>query len=253
MRIKIVAGNWKMNTMPSEGNELAKSINEFVVSNQLNDNIKVVLGVPFTHIDKISSLINHEKLSVSAQNCCMYSSGAYTGEISAKMIKSLNCDYVIIGHSERRQFFGDSDEIVAAKLEQCYDNDLIPILCCGEKLEEREDENHFNVVKFQLINALTKVDSMKISKTIIAYEPVWAIGTGKTATPQQAQEMHEVIRNTIMELYGKHISDNISILYGGSVNAANAVELFSCEDIDGGLVGGASLKADEFIKIIKSI
>lgn len=253
MRTKIVAGNWKMNTLPSEGNELAKSINEFVETNHLNDNVKVVLGVPFTHIDRISTIINHNKLSLSAQNCCMYSSGAYTGEISAKMIKSLNCDYVIIGHSERRLYFGDSDEVIAAKLEQCYENDLIPILCCGEKLDEREDGNHFNIVKFQLINALTKVDSTKMSKTIIAYEPVWAIGTGKTASPQQAQEMHEFIRETILELYGKNISDNTSILYGGSVNAANAAELFSCEDIDGGLVGGASLKADEFIKIIKSI
>jgi triosephosphate isomerase (TIM) len=253
MKKRIVAGNWKMNTLPSEGIELAKSINEFVVSNQLNDNIKVVLGVPFTHIDSVSTIIKHEKLSLSAQNCSMYNSGAYTGEISAKMIKSFKCDYVIIGHSERRQYFGDSDEVIAAKLAQCYENELIPILCCGEKLEEREDGNHFNVVKFQLINALTKVDSTKLSKTVIAYEPVWAIGTGITATPQQAQEMHEFIRNTIMELYGKNIADNISILYGGSVNAANAAELFSCEDIDGGLVGGASLKADEFIKIIKSI
>jgi triosephosphate isomerase (TIM) len=253
MRTKIVAGNWKMNTMPSEGNELAKSINDFVVSINLNDNIKVVLGVPFTHIDGISTIINHDKLSLSAQNCCMYSSGAYTGEVSAKMIKSLKCDYVIIGHSERRQYFGDSDEVIAAKLEQCYENNLIPILCCGEKLDEREEGNHFNIVKFQLINALTKVDSTKMSKTIIAYEPVWAIGTGKTASPQQAQEMHEFIRITVMELYGKNISDNTSILYGGSVNAANASELFSCEDIDCGLVGGASLKADEFIKIIKSI
>jgi triosephosphate isomerase (TIM) len=253
MRKKIVAGNWKMNTMPSEGNELAKSINEFVLSNKLNDDVKVILGVPFTHIDKISTIMSHEKLSLSAQNCCMYSSGAYTGEISAKMIKSLNCNYVIIGHSERRQYFGETDEVVAAKLEQCYENDLIPILCCGEKLEEREEENHFNIVKFQLVNALAKIDSQKMTNTVIAYEPVWAIGTGRTASPQQAQEMHEFIRSTIKELYGESISKNISILYGGSVNAANASELFSCEDIDGGLVGGASLKADEFIKIIKSI
>lgn len=253
MRTKIVAGNWKMNTLPSEGNELAKSINDFMISSQLNDNVKVVLGVPFTHIDRISMMINHEKLSLSAQNCCMHSSGAYTGEISAKMIKSLNCNYVIIGHSERRQYFGDTDEVIAAKLEQCYENNLIPILCCGEKLEEREDENHFNIVKYQLVNALAKVDAQKITNTVIAYEPVWAIGTGKTASPQQAQEMHEFIRLIIKELYGESISKNISILYGGSVNSANAVELFSCLDIDGGLVGGASLKADEFVKIIKSI
>lgn len=253
MRTKIVAGNWKMNTLPSEGNELAKSINEFVITNKLSDDIKVILGVPFTHIDGIATIVDHSKLSLSAQNCCMYSSGAYTGEISAKMIKSLNCRYVIIGHSERRQYFGDTNEVIAAKLDQCYENDLIPILCCGEKLEEREEENHFNIVKFQLINALTKVDAAKISKTVIAYEPVWAIGTGRTASPQQAQEMHEFIRSTIKELYGENISENISILYGGSVNAANASELFSCNDIDGGLVGGASLKAEEFIKIIKSI
>lgn len=253
MREKIVAGNWKMNTLVDEGVNLAKKLSEFASEYKIEENKKIIIAVPFTHIDRIVSNTNKSAISVAAQNCCMHESGAYTGEISAKMIKNLNCDYVIIGHSERRQYFGDTDEVISAKLEMCYKNDLSPILCCGEKLEEREEGNHFNVVKFQLINSLAKVDASKMKNTIVAYEPVWAIGTGLTASPQQAQEMHNFIRETIKSLYGNEIAQNTSILYGGSVNGSNAAELFACSDIDGGLVGGASLKSDDFITIIKAI
>lgn len=253
MRNKIVAGNWKMNTTLEEGVVLAKKLSEFASEYKSDENKKIIIAVPYTHIDRVVNNTNKKVISVAAQNCCMHESGAYTGEISAKMIKSLNCDYVIIGHSERRQYFGDTDAVISEKLEMCYKNNLNPILCCGEKKEEREEGNHFNVVKFQLINSLLKVDASKMKNTIVAYEPVWAIGTGLTASPEQAQEMHAFIRETIKHLYGNEIAQGTSILYGGSVNGSNASELFACDDIDGGLVGGASLKADDFITIIKAM
>jgi triosephosphate isomerase len=253
MRKKIAAGNWKMNTLPSEGVNLAVILNTFIDEFGLSENKKVVIGVPFTHIESIINSIGIKNISVSAQNCSQFDSGAYTGEISAAMISSLGAKYVIVGHSERRQFFGDSDEIIGLKLQQAYKNNLIPIFCCGESLTERMEGNHFNVVQSQLINSLVKVDKSNIANSVIAYEPVWAIGTGQTATPAQAQEMHSFIRTTIAEMYGTEVSENISILYGGSVNAANALELFACDDIDGGLVGGASLKAEDFKTIIKSL
>ncbi|MCK9254806.1 MAG: triose-phosphate isomerase [Bacteroidales bacterium] len=253
MRKKIVAGNWKMNTLPNEGVELAKTINEYVKTLNQDEKYKVILGVPFTHIDKVVQAVDLNLVSVSAQDCAMYESGAYTGEVSAKMIKSANCEYAIIGHSERRQYFGDTDEVIAKKLEMCYNNDLFPILCCGEKLEERENNSHFEVVEKQILNALINVNSEKMQNTIIAYEPVWAIGTGKTASPEQAQEMHEFIRKILSEKYGEEIANTTSILYGGSVNSKNAKQLFSNKDIDGGLVGGASLKSEEFIAIINAI
>ncbi|HOE38175.1 MAG TPA: triose-phosphate isomerase [Bacteroidales bacterium] len=253
MRKKIVAGNWKMNTLPAEGAELAKTICEHVKTLSQEEKYKIILGVPFTHIDRVVKAVDLKFVKVSAQDCAMYDSGAYTGEVSAKMIKSINCEYAIIGHSERRQYFGDSDEVIAKKLEMCYTNDLSPILCCGEKLEERENNSHFEVVEKQILNALSNVDAGKMQKTIIAYEPVWAIGTGKTASPEQAQEMHEFIRKILAKKYGQEIANDTSILYGGSVNSKNAQQLFDCKDIDGGLVGGASLKPNEFIAIINAI
>ncbi len=253
MRNKIVAGNWKMNTMLTEGEDLAKKINEFMAEYDARQDTKVIIGVPFTHIDRIVNAVDQTKIGVSAQNCSQYDSGAYTGEISASMIKAIGAQYVIVGHSERRQYFGDTAEIIGIKLEKLFKNELLPIFCCGESLDERMDEQHFEVIKSQLINSLVKVNKDNILKTVIAYEPVWAIGTGQTATPDQAQEMHAFIRSTLAELYGKLVSEEISILYGGSVNAANASELFACKDIDGGLVGGASLKIEDFKTIIKSI
>ncbi|MCF0206500.1 MAG: triose-phosphate isomerase, partial [Bacteroidales bacterium] len=177
---------------------------------------------------------------------------AYTGEVAANMISDLGVKYTIIGHSERRQYFGDSDEVIATKLDQCYKNGISPILCCGEKLEDREAEKHFEIIESQLRNALKNVSAENFRNTILAYEPVWAIGTGKTATPEQAEEIHAFIRKLIAELYSKEIADDTTILYGGSVNAGNAANLFAKADIDGGLVGGASLKAADFIEIIKA-
>lgn len=253
MRKKIVAGNWKMNTLPAEGETLAREINKFMAEYNSGSDKKIILGVPFTHIDRVVHIVDSEKIAVSAQNCSQYDSGAYTGEVSASMIKSLGAEYVIVGHSERRQYFGDTDEIIGIKLAQAYKNNLIPIFCCGESLGERMEGNYSDVVKSQIINSLIRVEKSNIVKTVIAYEPVWAIGTGQTATPAQAQSMHAFIRQTLADLYGDAIAGEISILYGGSVNAANSAELFSAKDIDGGLVGGASLKAEDFKTIIKSL
>lgn len=253
MRKKIVAGNWKMNTLPAKGEELAIEINAFLNDFQLNDNTKVIIAVPFTHIDRIVQRISSGKLAVASQNCSQFEKGAYTGEVSAEMIKSLGAKYVIVGHSERRQFFGDTDELISLKLTQCYQNGLLPIFCCGESLDERSQNQQYDVVKTQLINSLAQVGKSDIVNTIIAYEPVWAIGTGQTATPEQAQDIHAFIRKIVKDLFGSEIAAGLSILYGGSVNAGNAEELFACEDIDGGLVGGASLKIEEFKTIIRSV
>jgi triosephosphate isomerase len=253
MRNKFVAGNWKMNTILKEGVKLANGLNKYFCNTDLDKNVKIVIGVPFTHIDACVKNVDVQKVCVSAQNCSQFASGAYTGEVSASMIKDLGATYVIIGHSERRQIFGESDQIIADKALQCYKNELMPILCCGETLEQRENGNHFNVVKEQLENSLKQTNEHNILKTVIAYEPVWAIGTGKTASPEQAQEMHMFIRETLAEIYSKDIASKISILYGGSVKPANASVLFSQEDIDGGLIGGASLKEEDFIAIYKAI
>jgi triosephosphate isomerase len=253
MRKRIAAGNWKMNTSLSEGLELASELNDYLIENELSNNKKVIIAVPFTHIESIVKKIDYTKLAVGSQNCCQFDKGAYTGEISASMLKSSGSQYVIIGHSERRQYFGDTDKVIATKLIQCYKNTLIPIFCCGESLEQREQNIHFEVVEEQIKNAFAQIDTFNIQRTIIAYEPVWAIGTGKTATPQQAQEMHAHIRKVLSELCDANIANNLTILYGGSVNAGNSAELFSQPDIDGGLVGGASLKIKDFIQIINSL
>jgi len=190
---------------------------------------------------------------MSAQNCSEHESGAYTGEVSAAMIKSLGVPYVILGHSERRQYFGEDGKLLAKKVDVAHKHGLIPIFCCGEPLEVREANGHEALVKKQIEESLFHLDANGLQKTVIAYEPVWAIGTGRTATSQQAQEMHAVIRQHLASKYGQGVADGITILYGGSVNAANAKELFSCPDVDGGLVGGASLKSREFTEIVKAI
>lgn len=256
MRKKITAGNWKMHTTLEEGKQLISALINGIEENppkQTPEEMLVVLGTPYVTLESAVKLTkNHPQIKVSAQNCYSEEKGAFTGEISAPMIKSTGADYVIIGHSERREYFAESHEMLARKVDLALKNDLIPIFCCGEKLHVREQSKHFDLVKKQIEESLFHLDEVAFSKVVIAYEPVWAIGTGVTASPEQAQEMHAFIRNLLTEKYGKTAAQNTSILYGGSVNAKNARELFSQNDVDGGLVGGASLKADEFLTIINS-
>ncbi len=252
MRSKIVAGNWKMNKTLEEGKILASEIMS-MVADEVKGNAKVIFCTPFPYLLTIKNQLgNNSVISVGAQNCNENESGAYTGEVSAPMLKSMGIPYVILGHSERRQYYGEDGKLLAKKVDVALKNELTPIFCCGEPLDVREKEEHEELVKKQVEESLFHLDETSIKKIVIAYEPVWAIGTGKTATSQQAQDMHAVIRKLLASKYGQAVADEISILYGGSVNAANAKELFSCPDVDGGLVGGASLKSREFTEIIKS-
>jgi triosephosphate isomerase len=246
MRKKIVAGNWKMNTTLLEGIELAKNVNSQVSGKD----VTVVLCVPFIHLAEVAKVISKPALFAGAQNCADKDSGAYTGEVSPAMVKSTGAVYVILGHSERRAYYGETDSILAVKVKLALANNLIPIFCIGEVLEEREAGKHFDVVKKQLDEGLFHLSADDFSKIVIAYEPVWAIGTGKTATPAQAQEIHKVIRGHIALKYGAEIAGSCPILYGGSCKASNAGELFANPDVDGGLIGGASLKAEEFMGIV---
>ena len=248
MRKKIVAGNWKMNKSLAEGVKLAKEVNSAVeIAGVLK--CDVVIAPPFLHLTEISKVVG-KKLSVSAQNCAAEASGAYTGEVSAAMLQSAGIPYVIIGHSERRSYYSETDSILAKKIVQALTNGLKPIFCIGEELSQRDSGNHFNVVRRQIEDGLFHLTADDFSKLIIAYEPVWAIGTGRTATAEQAQEMHAFIRKMIADKYGAEIANNTTIQYGGSCNENNARELFACPDIDGGLIGGASLVAEKFIKIV---
>jgi triosephosphate isomerase len=251
MRKKIVAGNWKMNLTYAEAMSLAGELVERIDD---DGDCNVILAAPFVYLhDLVSRIQSHPDFSVAAQNCSSEERGAYTGEVSASMLTSIGVEHVIIGHSERRQIFGEKDEQLAQKVSLALHHGVIPIFCCGEELVQRETAKHFSIVEEQLNKGLFHVDATMIHECIIAYEPVWAIGTGKTATTEQAQEMHAFIRKQLAMKYGEDIANEISILYGGSVNSANSAELFSCEDVDGGLVGGASLKAGEFITIIRSM
>lgn len=251
MRQKIVAGNWKMNKTLEEANILASEVMG-MVADEVKGNVKVIFCTPFPYLHSIKNLLgSNSRIAVGAQNCSEHESGAYTGETSAVMLKSMNIPYVIIGHSERRQYFGEDGKLLAKKVDVALKNNLTPIFCCGEPLDVREKNGHEALVKKQVEESLFHLDAAQLQKVVIAYEPVWAIGTGKTATSQQAQEMHAVIRKHLAGKYGS-VADSISILYGGSVNAANAKELFACADVDGGLVGGASLKSREFTDIVKS-
>ena len=253
MRRKIVAGNWKMNTDYPQGLRLASEVVNMVNDEVLND-VTVILAPPFTHLFGISQLIKDSpKVYLAAQNCSAEVSGAFTGEVSVDMINSIGAQYVIIGHSERRHIFGENNAMVERKIQVVLEAGLIPIFCCGETLNERNSGKHFQVINSQLEEALFELNKNEICNVIIAYEPVWAIGTGVNATPQQAQEIHHFIRNSIKEKYGEDISNFTSILYGGSCNSKNAKELFSNPDVDGGLVGGASLKSREFVDIVKLI
>ncbi|WP_026475464.1 triose-phosphate isomerase [Alkaliflexus imshenetskii] len=248
MRQNIVAGNWKMNKTLQEGIELAKEVNSKVGA--ITPKCKVVLGTPFVHITEVVKTVDASKISVAAQNCADKVSGAYTGEVSASMVKSTGAQYVILGHSERRAYYGETNAILKEKTDLALTNELKPIFCIGEVLSERESNIHFDIVKQQIEESLFHLSAGDFSKIVLAYEPVWAIGTGKTASSDQAQEMHAFIRQLIVSKYGEEVANNISILYGGSCNAANAKELFANPDVDGGLIGGASLKADDFLAII---
>ena len=212
----------------------------------------MVIGTPFIHLASVANAIDTEKIGVAAQNCADKASGAYTGEVSAEMVASTGAKYVILGHSERRAYYHETAGILKEKVLLALENNLTPIFCIGEVLEEREANRHFDVVKSQVTASLFDLSKEDFSRIVLAYEPVWAIGTGKTATAAQAQEMHAFIRNTLSEKYGEEVAENTSILYGGSCNASNAKELFSNPDVDGGLIGGASLGVDKFMPIIEA-
>jgi triosephosphate isomerase len=252
MRKKIVAGNWKMNNTLDEGLLLVDEIIKKNSSKLVNGVLKII-APPFIHLAAVSEkLKSMQGFEVAAQNCHHLEHGAYTGEVSAKMIASTGCNYVIIGHSERRIYFGENNKLLAQKVNMALSNNIVPIFCIGENLIERNANQYFKIVKQQLKETLFHLSATDFSKLIIAYEPVWAIGTGNTAKVEQIQEMHKFIRSEIEKKYNTKIASTISILYGGSCNAKNAKTLFACSDVDGGLIGGASLNAADFIKIINS-
>jgi triosephosphate isomerase (TIM) len=251
MRKKIVAGNWKCNTTVKEGVDLAKSVNELVLTKGAKD-VVVVLGTPFTHLTSVVDAVDTSRINVASQNCASEPKGAFTGEVSVSMIKSTGATYVIIGHSERREYYHETSETLNKKLALTLEQGLTPIYCCGEALAIREAGTQNAFVKNQLDETIFLLPEAQILKVVIAYEPIWAIGTGKTASTQQAQDMLSYIRGLITEKYNKNVSAEISILYGGSCSASNANDLFSQADIDGGLIGGASLKAPDFLAIINA-
>ncbi|HKK11089.1 MAG TPA: triose-phosphate isomerase [Bacteroidales bacterium] len=252
MRKKIIAGNWKMNKTFQEADELVENISQGLKELNLNKK-EVILCPPFLFAEMVSDYAEEFPFSVGVQNVSEYKRGAYTGEVSAEMIQSMDIKYVVIGHSERRSLFDESDDVLASKTDRALAYGLTPIFCCGELLEARKAENHFEVVKAQIVDGLFHLDKDEIQKVVIAYEPVWAIGTGETATKEQAQEMHQFIRKLVAAKYNKEIADEITILYGGSVKPTNAEEIFAEPDVDGGLIGGASLKAEDFLAIIDAM
>jgi len=251
MRKKIVAGNWKMNMTFLEAEKLVARVAEELETRKLKNTV-VVLCPPFPYLELATDIACLSNFSVGAQNVFPADSGAFTGEVSPAMLESMEVEYCIIGHSERRKYFGESNEFLARKLDALLKFNIIPIFCCGELLDERNSKNHFVVVEKQLKESLFHLKKEHVEKVVIAYEPVWAIGTGVNATPAQAQEMHAFIRGLIAKKYSKKLSEEITILYGGSCNAKNAAELFSNPDVDGGLIGGASLKAEDFLGIVDS-
>ena len=252
MRKHIVAGNWKMNKTFQEADDLVSGIMDEMEKTTLDSNTQVVICPPFPYLEMVSDYGDDSYFMVGAQNVSDQESGAYTGEVSAAMLESMDIDYCIVGHSERRAYYHETDEIVARKVDQLLKYGIKPIVCCGEVLEEREAGHQFDVVKRQITDGLFHLTAEQFGEVVIAYEPVWAIGTGKTATPEQAQEIHAFIRGLIVEKYGKEVADETSILYGGSCKPGNAKELFANPDVDGGLIGGASLKAEDFMGIAKA-
>lgn len=252
MRQKIVAGNWKMNKTLEEAKILTTEVMG-MVADEVKGSVKTILCVPFPYLNTLKNQLGNSSVKIAAQNCSEHDWGAYTGEVSALMLKSMEIPYVVLGHSERRQYFGEDGKLLANKIDKALAANLTPIFCCGEPLEIREAGTHEKLVKQQVEESLFHLNGEALKKVVIAYEPVWAIGTGKTATAQQAQEMHAVIRKHLASKYGDLVASEIPILYGGSVNAKNAQELFSCPDVDGGLVGGASLKSREFVDVVKAM
>ncbi len=250
MRRKVVAGNWKMNKNLNEGIELVSNLKNKLSS--FEPNCEVIVCPPFTNLESVNAIVKGSKIHLGAQNMHFEDSGAFTGEISADMLLSVGVEYVIIGHSERRLIFKEDNEMINLKLKQAFRKGLKPILCVGEQLEDRESSITESVIENQLKEGLKDIEASNISEMILAYEPVWAIGTGKTATPEQAEEVHKFIRNLISEMYNEKTAEDLTIQYGGSVKPANASSLLSQPNIDGALVGGACLKADSFFEIIKS-
>lgn len=248
MRNKIAAGNWKMHNTQAESISLAKQI----ALVNIPDNTMVILGVPSVFIRDVQDAVKGSQVKVAAQNCHQKLSGAFTGEISASMLSSMGVEYVILGHSERREYYSESDALLAEKINTALSEGLKVIFCCGESLPIRESGQHVAFVKKQLENGLFHLSADKLNQIIIAYEPIWAIGTGVTASKEQAQEMHREIRSMLTQKYGQAVADKMAILYGGSVKPDNAKELFAQPDVDGGLVGGASLKASDFAAIIQA-
>ena len=249
MRKKIVAGNWKMNTLPQEGVALAKGV--AAGKGEVCDSVNFIVCPPFTHLQSVVETLKGTNIAVGAQDCATETKGAYTGEVSAEMIAALGCEYVILGHSERRQYYGETSETLNKKMARAYENNLIPIYCVGENLEEREANRHFEVCKQQLEEVVFNLTKEQFAKLVIAYEPVWAIGTGKTATAEQAEEIHAYIREVLRSKFGA-AAEECAILYGGSCKPSNAGEIFSKENVDGGLIGGAALKAEDFLGIGKA-
>lgn len=248
MREKIVAGNWKMNTSISEGVKLAK---EIVAKSSSVSGVRLIIAPPFTHLCSIEEVLGNTTVSLASQDCASKDKGAYTGEVSASMIAELGAKYVILGHSERREYYGECSKTLNEKMEMAYKNNLIPIYCVGERLEERESGTYFDIIKSQLEEVVFNLTESQYASLIVAYEPVWAIGTGKTATSDQAQEIHQYIRKILSSKFGA-LAQNTPILYGGSCKPSNARDIFSKPDVDGGLIGGAALVADDFIAIAKS-
>ncbi len=252
MRTKIVAGNWKMNNNKKESKQLIKDLKKSIKKEKL-ENTRVIVAPTFVNLSSSIKEAKDSKIEVVAQNMHQAKNGAYTGEISAEMLKEIGIKTVILGHSERRTYFNETDESLAAKVDAILENDLETIFCFGELLQDRKSDNHFSVVESQVKNALFHLEAGAWKSIILAYEPVWAIGTGETASAEQAQEMHAFIRSIIEKKYNKEVADEVSILYGGSVKPANAEEIFSKPDVDGGLIGGAALNVDDFTGIIKAI
>ncbi len=252
MRKHIVAGNWKLNNNLQESQKLAKELVELVAKEVKSEAVEIVICPSMVNLYAVCETVKGSKVAVGAQNCYSKESGAYTGESAPTMIQSVGATHIILGHSERREYFGESDSFLADKTKAVLAAGLTPIFCCGETLAQREAGIHMDFVKSQLTNALFDLPESEFKKVVIAYEPIWAIGTGVTASTAQAQEMHKLLRDHITSKYGQEVSNEISLLYGGSCKPSNAQELFACEDVDGGLIGGASLSARDFVDIINA-
>jgi triosephosphate isomerase (TIM) len=250
MRQKIVAGNWKMNKNAEETEDL---LNDLIDKLHIDKEVQLIVAPTFINLVSAVDHLEFTNIQVAAQNMHQAENGAYTGEISADMLKSIGVNTVILGHSERRAIFHETDSIIAYKVDTALKHEMRVIFCFGEELKDRQDKQHFNVVENQLHDGLFQIDKSSWGNIVLAYEPVWAIGTGETASPDQAQEMHEFIRETVRKAFGSDVAEDVSILYGGSVKPDNAKEIFSKPDVDGGLIGGAALKADDFAAIVNAI